>query len=298
MRMSNQPPEHDELKIERVHQVFSVSYRGEELARYRFFREQAKPYLYPLRLPGSPPLLEDSPPDHYHHHGIWIGHGEVNGYDFWLEHPNRTGRIEQHFVEEIVARGARVGFRVRNRWVAPDGRVPLVDVRSFWFTLDEAGDLVIDLTVTLWPMGGPVTLFGSNEAGIPHVRPARGIWVVNGGRIVNSAGGVNEAGTYGKEAEWVDYSGPVGPGGTWYGIAVFNHPGNPYHPAPWFTRDYGPFSPNFLLFTEPVVIQPERPYALSYRIVAHKGDHAEADVAGKYRRYLAELNEADGGTPR
>lgn len=62
MRMSNQPPEHDELKIERVHQVFSVSYRGEELARYRFFREQAKPYLYPLRLPGSPPLLEDSPP--------------------------------------------------------------------------------------------------------------------------------------------------------------------------------------------------------------------------------------------
>lgn len=298
MRMSNQPPEHDELKIERVHQVFSVSYRGEELARYRFFREQAKPYLYPLRLPGSPPLLEDSPPDHYHHHGIWIGHGEVNGYDFWLEHPNRTGRIEQHFVEEIVARGARVGFRVRNRWVAPDGRVPLVDVRSFWFTLDEAGDLVIDLTVSLWPMGGPVTLFGSNEAGIPHVRPARGIWVVNGGRIVNSAGGVNEAGTYGKEAEWVDYSGPVGPGGTWYGIAVFNHPGNPYHPAPWFTRDYGPFSPNFLLFTEPVVIQPERPYALSYRIVAHKGDHAEADVAGKYRRYLTELNEADGGTPR
>lgn len=42
------------LELKRVHQVFSLQYGGEELARYRFFWEQAKPYLYPLRLPGSP----------------------------------------------------------------------------------------------------------------------------------------------------------------------------------------------------------------------------------------------------
>lgn len=291
---SQQPLQHDGLKIDRVHQVFSVTYEGEELARYRYFREQAKPYLYPLRLPGSPPLLDDSPPDHYHHHGIWFGHGEVNGYDFWLEHPGRTGRIEQHFVEQMVPRGQRVGFRVRNRWVAPDGSVPLVDVRSFWFEMDAAGDLALDLSIELWPMGGPVTLYGSNEAGLPHIRPARGIWVANGGRIVNSERGVNEAETYGKEANWVDYSGPVGSDGEWYGLAIFNHPNNPYHPAPWFTRDYGPFSPNYLLFTDPVVIQPENPYTLSYRIVAHRGDHAQADVAGKYAQFLAGI-ETTGG---
>lgn len=277
------------LELKRVHQVFSLQYGGEELARYRFFWEQAKPYLYPLRLPGSPCLLSDSPPDHFHHHGIWFGHGEVNGFDFWLEHPHGKGRIEQHFIEEVTGSGERVGFRTRNRWIAPDGSIPVQDIRDWRFHMDSAGDLCIDITFSLCPLGGPVTLYGSNESGLPHIRPAQKIWVTSGGRIVNSEGGVDEAGTYGKPAHWVDYSGPAGDDGSWYGIAVFNHPENPQDPAPWFTRNYGPFSPNFLLFSPPVTIQPGALWTLKYRIVAHRGDHEAADVRGKYEQYLAEV---------
>ncbi|MEX2538306.1 MAG: DUF6807 family protein, partial [Actinomycetota bacterium] len=46
-----------------------------------------KPYIPVLRGPSGRNVLEDSPVDHVHHHGIWWGHGDVNGIDFYLEVP-------------------------------------------------------------------------------------------------------------------------------------------------------------------------------------------------------------------
>lgn len=84
-----------------------------------------KPYIAQLFAPGEKPvpLLADSPPDHFHHHGLMFALG-VDDTDFWAEKniPN-AGREE---VVETVATPAGDGFTQRLRWLATDG-APLVD---------------------------------------------------------------------------------------------------------------------------------------------------------------------------
>jgi hypothetical protein len=80
------------------------------------------------------------------------------------------------------------------------------------------------------------------------------------------------------------------------GIAVFDHPENPDHPTTWFTRDYGPFSPNYGFFRdEPIVIAPGAPLRLRYRIYTHTGDVKEARVAQVWEAYR---DSVDAGTAR
>ena len=69
-----------------------------------------------------------------------------------------------------------------------------------------------------------------------------------GGKIENSFGGVNEDETWGKPAQWCDYSGPVA--GRKVGIAIMDHPGNWRHPSRYHVRNYGLMTAN--------------PFALSY----------------------------------
>jgi hypothetical protein len=84
-----------------------------------------KPYIAQVFAPGEKPvpLLADSPPDHFHHHGLMFALS-VDDTDFWSEKgTNNAGREE---VVESVAAPAGDGFTQRLRWLATDG-APLVD---------------------------------------------------------------------------------------------------------------------------------------------------------------------------
>jgi hypothetical protein len=63
------------------------------------------------------------------------------------------------------------------------------------------------------------------------------------GRIisVNAEGESGEKATFGKNSPWMDYFGKRGD--FMEGIAILQHPSNPWYPSPWFTRDYGFMSP-------------------------------------------------------
>src|SRR5206468_9597888 len=78
-----------------------------------------KPYIAVLRGPSGRNVLEDSPGDHVHHHGVWRGHGDVNGVDFYLEVPapgRRRGRIEHVDFTETTDADPRYGFVESLRW--------------------------------------------------------------------------------------------------------------------------------------------------------------------------------------
>src|SRR2546426_10468941 len=68
------------------------------------------------------------------------------------------------------------------------------------------------------------------------VRVATPFIVKQGGSILNSAGGQNEKGTWGKTAEWIDYFGNVGT--KTIGLMLVPDPAN--FRSSWFhSRDYG-----------------------------------------------------------
>jgi hypothetical protein len=268
---------------------------GQEYARYQFGAPRWKPYLFPLRAANGLSLLANEPTDHRHHHGFWVGHGRVDDVDCWLERHN-SGRI-LHKKFDSVSPGAEAGgFTETCEWVAPNGSVVLLDTRAFTFYEAPPEARMFDFELVLRAPGPqPVTLWPTNEAGLPHIRMAEGLTVRTGGTITNAEGRKNERETYRQRSPWIDCSGKLGRLAC--GLAIFDHPGNPDYPTPWFTRDYGPISPNYGFFQEdPIAIAPRKPLRLRYRVYTHSGDVAEGRVQEAWQAYrdLAEENRKLG----
>ena len=53
-----------------------------------YFRDASnKPFLASVVGPSGRNMVDAQPSDHAHHRGIWWGHGDVNGVDYYLEVP-------------------------------------------------------------------------------------------------------------------------------------------------------------------------------------------------------------------
>jgi len=236
---------------------------GEVVCRYRWGPDRWKPCVDTLRLPAGPNLLEDAPADHPHHHGLWFGHGRVEGpdgrvHDLWLEREG-CGRLAHTGLST-----SRDGWSAEAEWRAADGGVLARDTRTFRLTLEPAR-LILRIEYTL--SGAGIRLHGSNEAGLPHLRPAPWIAAHGGGRATDSEGRAGERGIFGREAAWVECAGTAG-GATW-ALRVLDDPANLGRPTRWFVRDYGPFSPNDAHFDP----QPRSlPLHLRYTVLARRAE--------------------------
>ena len=108
----------------------------------------------------------------------------------------------------------------------------------------------------------------STKAGASRVRPA----------------GIDQKGTNGKRADWVDYSNRVE--GEAAGLALFSHPANP-RPHRWLTRDYGCFGPRR------VDARSGRPFTLArgesigtrVGLLVHRGDVKKGRVQEIYQEW-------------
>jgi hypothetical protein len=130
-----------------------------------------------------------------------------------------------------------------------------------------------------------VTIEKTNHS-LLSVRVDPDLAVINGGTMVNAEGETREEGTFGKRSAWMDYHGKR-MGGT-EGIAILQHPSNKWFPAPWFTRDYGFFSPTPMYWPENgknIVLNKGDAVELRYRVLVHAGDHKEARIAEQFENY-------------
>jgi len=114
------------------------------------------------------------------------------------------------------------------------------------------------------------------------------------GTIVNSEGGRTEKECWGRQARWVDYYGPVVPGGPINGIATMDHPSNVRFPTGWHVRDYGLFAANPFYDKKPEWPDQGPIYLskakgdkldLRYRIYIHRGDEKEGRVEEKWQEW-------------
>jgi hypothetical protein len=236
-----------------------------------------KPFWYPLYSPSGLRLTENSPADHPHHHSLWFGHADVNGYDVWSE-TGKEGRIVLQEIRDIVAGPVFVGWTETNFWLSPDREKLFAEDRTHRLWRVDQGYL-LDMRFVFRATEGEVR-FGQVKDGGLGLRVADSMDVEDGGVIVNSHGDRNEAGTFDRQADWVDFSGLVA--GRVGGLALFNGPDVPPHP--WFTRDYGPALSNFMRF-EPYTIAAGEQLQLSFRVYLHDGDAAAAEVAEHYLAY-------------
>ena len=309
------------VQISQLTNRFRVEINGQLFTEY-FFQDVPKPYCYPVLGPGGTPMtrkwpLEDTKDeerDHPHHQGIWFGHQIVNGNNFWTINPG-TGKVVQESIVSAVSGEKSGAITTQNKWVSKDGAVILRDERTLRF-YNRPDGRVMDYDVTLKAPEADVT-FGDDKDGMMAIRVAETMRVMKftakgekpkagDGHIVLSTGvrdsgetalaakeAKKEATTWGKQAAWCDYYGPVD--GKTVGVAIFDHPANPRHPTWWHVRDYGLFAANpfgkhyFENLTDKnagnLVLPKGQSLTFRYRFYFHDGDEKQAKVAEHYAEY-------------
>jgi hypothetical protein len=272
-------------------------------------------YYYPVIGPGGAKMtrswpmdeVEGEERDHPHHRSLWFSHGLVNGIDFWSELSPELNQQPKHAVGKIVHEkvleakgGSSEGLvRTQQKWVAPDGAVPLTSVQTLRVHNRPATERLFDFEITL-TAGEKDVLLGDTKEGTMAIRVNESMRLIQPkrqpgkGRMVNSAGD-RDGEVWGKRATWVDYSGPVE--GRTVGISIFDHPANLRHPTRWHARDYGLFAANPFCEHEMDKAQPKgagdhtipagQSLTLRYRFYLHEGDAEEANVAARFAEYAA-----------
>jgi len=256
-------------------------------------REILRPYFKDLCVPGGiqvtrhfPPREGVDPLDHATMHpGLWLAFGDLGGADFWR---NKGPRIEhERFVEEPQTSRNGGSFAVATRYVA-DERVLCRETTRYRFLPRPNGWLLLwDTTFETTEQG---VSFGDQEEMGLGIRMASALCVKGGqGTITNSLGGRNEAGTWGRQAAWCDYSGVVE--GRRIGVTLMSASANDR--LPWFhTRDYGllvanSFGKNANLGAAGrLPLEPGKPLRLRFGVFIHDtASGAPLNAAAEYEHF-------------
>ena len=128
----------------------------------------------------------------------------------------------------------------------PGALSPVKDTRRFIITSPSATVTQIDVEITM-EMLMDVNIKKTNHS-LFSARMAADLSVTNGGTMINAEGAKVRKETFGKASPWIDFYGKRGE--VIEGLAIMQHPSNPWYPSPWFTRDYGFMSPTPMYWPE------------------------------------------------
>jgi hypothetical protein len=246
-----------------------------------------RPFLYPLLGPAGIPLTRmghpHDPVSHSHHNSVWLSHHDVGGTDFWADN---GGTIELVHIARLEDGADRAAMEAKVIWRDKAGEVLLHEWRRVGLVVLGSRLWRIDIETQLSPSGASVTL-GQTPFGLLGVRMAKTIGVADGGgRILNSEGGVNEAGCFRKAARWVDYSGPVTEALD-EGITLMDHPQNVHHPVEFHVRNDG-WMGAATTFRAPLTVERDKPLRLKYGLLVHAGPGEAPEIEMEWRRFAGE----------
>ena len=279
--------------------ALQVEIGGKPFTTYRFGTDErppfVRPFFYPVLAADGTEVTVDrvrSGGDHPHHRSFWVGHGDVNGIDHWSFQQKPAPPRQQHIKFEKLEAD---GFVEQLIWEDMQGQPLLNEVRTVRFIPYADGARAVDLTVKLSAARDDVTLGDTKEAGLAAVRVSSQISAKP--VLLNSNGAEGEKQVWGKPADWCDESGNID--GKPYGIAIFDHPGNPRHPTLWHSREYGLVAPNAFGLHEfdkklpkgtgNLKIRQGESVTFRYRVIIHEGDAPSAKLADKYKEFAESL---------
>ncbi|MCC6144040.1 MAG: PmoA family protein, partial [Candidatus Hydrogenedentes bacterium] len=169
-----------------------------------------------------------------YHPGAWLALGDLGGADFWR---NKARVRHVDFTTMPTVTGNTLIFAVLNSYETLDGPPGVICEEAARYTLrilDDSYLLCCESVFT--PVSEKITFGDQEEMGF-GVRLATPLTVKHGnGRLWNSTGGENEAGTWGKTAAWCAGGGTIE--NRHVGVVVIPSPAN-FRPAWFHSRDYG-----------------------------------------------------------
>jgi len=260
-----------------------VTIDGKVFTCYTFSDSQKYPYFWPVNGPVSGQSITTETSEPYpHHHSLFFGCDRVNGGNYWQD-VNERGQILSQGPVISDTGNPSVTFSDRCVWKQP-GKAPVIEDKR-WIAISAPSEQIriIDFKIMMIPLVDIEILKTNHSLFSARVVPE--LSVKSGGTLINAGGELKEKGTFGKASPWCDYSGTRH--GVTEGIAILQHPKNRWYPSPWFTRDYGFFSPTPMYWLEggKLHLAMGEPLTLAYRVVVHTGDAKEADIAELFKQY-------------
>ena len=275
------------VRLKREEETVQVTIKGQPFATYHFGAKWPKPFFNPLKTSDGQEitrsLVSADSKDHPHHKGAWVSVDEVNEVDFWAE----KGVIKNVGVELVKAAGDPAILRVTNHWLGGDQHPIIVESTE----IAIYGNRLLAYDIRFYATNKLVYWHDTKE-GLFGLRVADPLRETHGGQIVNSEGQKTSTECWGKEADWVDYSGKLGD--KVHGVALFDHPLN-FRRSRYHVRNYGLFtlSPfgtkaytNGASPEDPLLLLPGSSVRLRYGLVIHDGDAEHGHVGDTYIDYL------------
>ncbi len=269
---------------------------GREVFGYRHGPNVDLVHYYPVRSPSGRSMTVQHPDPYPHHRSFWFADkvklGDQKPADFYnafysrIDEGENRGRFKRHIrhvgYRKLKMGGNRAKIVSKLVWERNVDDPVLDETRILRVTSLGNGEYLMDVTFTVTAAYGTVRFVSDDvHYAWPYVRMNETFNVdEGGGKIVNSAGGVNRDGTNMEPAKWVDYSAPVD--GAWEGLAIFTHPDN-NRPHKWLTRDYGCFGPR-RANSQPTL---EKGESMSRRVgvYVHRGNVNTGDVEEVFKQY-------------
>lgn len=268
------------------HQETSFQVDGLERLRWHFNPRDPRPFFFPWRGPSGAFLTRmghPGTPNHDHHRSIWFAHQDVNGIDFWSDHTSARIRQKHWLCYEDHQDNCKMAVSLG--WFGGEPEHEMMEQTLIAILRPgEQGESFLELQSSFRPSRGPVRL-GKTNFGFLAIRVAKSISeYFGGGRLTDSEGRSGESNIFGKQAQWMDYSGAV-TGETVEGITYFDHPANPRYPAAWHVREDGWMGASFCM-EEGRIINADEPLRLRYMLHAHRG-RVNPDIAQQVQAQFA-----------
>ena len=305
-----------QVTLTRTAEQISVAIDGKPFTVFHIAgKDLNRPYLHPLRTASGTVVNRSFPAgqlpgettDHPHHAGLFYGHGDVNGFNYWAvqnvpvpasKATANFGRIVLKSVGAVTSGKASGSADVVFTWLKPDGAALLTETRRMTFyshpelrIIDFDFDFAaVEQVVFRDTKEGTFAMRMATAIEEPPAKEKPGA-LPRTGKLVNAQGGEREANVWGKRSEWVDYSGRID--GEHVGVVMMDHPGNPRHPTYWHSRGYGlhsinPFGVSDFLNDKTqngsLTVEPGQHVRFRYRVVVHPG-LTPAKLAELYREY-------------
>ncbi|MDP1814983.1 MAG: PmoA family protein [Leadbetterella sp.] len=250
---------------------------------YIFSQDEKYPYFFPVNGPSNGSVTSMRNGNFPHHSSLFFGCDKVNGGNYWQEGLER-GQIISLRADIVESGNNKVVIETENIWRRPNANSPIKDFRKITISAPSKELFQIDFDVTM-EMLMDVTIDKTNHS-LFSGRMDADLAVTNGGTMINADGDKGEKGTFGKKSPWIDFYGKRGD--KIEGMAIMQHPSNDWYPSPWFTRDYGFFSPTPMYWPEndkETTLKKGQTIKLKYRVLVHNGDVTTAKIAEQFELY-------------
>jgi hypothetical protein len=271
------------ITAEKVGDKIEFRANGSLITSYIVSEFEKYPFFFPVNGPSKANVTSMRNSLYPHHSSLFFGCDRVNGGNYWQEGLER-GQIVSLRADILESGAEKAVIENECIWKRPGTDAPIKDKRIISVSVPSEDKYQIDFEVTM-EMLMDVTIQKTNHS-LFSGRMDMDLAVVNGGTMINAEGETGEDDTFGKRSAWMDYYGERM--GKKEGIAILQHPSNEWFPAPWFTRDYGFFSPTPMYWPENdknITLKKGEQIKLRYRVIVHLGDHKEADIAGEFEKY-------------